>query len=136
MGDGLKYLQITISPKNIVVGQKITSEKNARARELRHHMTDEEAILWQRLRINRLGGWHFRRQQIIASFIVDFYCHAASLVVEIDGPIHTNQVEYDAERDRVLTEMGCRVMRFPNEQVDKNLEGVLLHILQACKESK
>jgi len=123
-------------PKNIVVGQKVISEKAARSKELRHHMTDEEASLWQRLRANRLEGWHFRRRQVIAGYIVDFYCHAAGLVIEIDGPIHTNQVEYDAERDRVLTEMGFRVMRFPNEQVDKNLEGVLLHILQACKESK
>jgi very-short-patch-repair endonuclease len=121
-------------PKNIVIGQKITSDKATRARELRYHLTDEEAILWQHLRLNRLEGKHFRRQQIIAGFIVDFYCHAANLVVEIDGPIHANQVDYDAERDRVLVEMGFGVLRFSNEQVNKNLEDVLKNILQACKE--
>ncbi len=125
---------LKMPPKNIVIGQKVTSGEVARAKELRREMTKEEASLWQRLRTNRLEGWHFRRQQVIAGYIADFYCHAASLVVEIDGPIHANQVEYDAERDCVLTEMGFRVLRFSNEQVNKNLEDVLQRILQACKE--
>ena len=123
-----------MSPKNIVIGQKVTSAKAGRARELRRQMTEEEQILWQHLRANRLDGWHFRRQQVIAGFIVDFYCHAASLVVELDGPIHANQVEYDSERDRVLAEKGLRVLRFPNRQVHENLEDVLQRILQACRE--
>lgn len=123
-----------MSPKNIVIGQKVTSEKVARAKELRRQMTEEEQILWQHLRANRLGGWHFRRQQVIAGFIVDFYCHAASLVVELDGPIHASQVEVDTERDRVLAEKGMRVLRFQNRQVHENLEDVLQRILQACRE--
>ena len=123
-----------MSPKNIVIGQKVTSEKVARAKELRRQMTEEEQILWQHLRANRLDGWHFRRQQVIAGFIVDFYCHAASLVVELDGPIHASQVEVDTERDRVLAEKGMRVLRFQNRQVHENLEDVLQRILQACRE--
>ena len=123
-----------MSPKNIVIGQKVTSEKVARAKELRRQMTEEEQILWQHLRANRLDGWHFRRQQVIAGFIVDFYCHAASLVVELDGPIHASQAAYDTERDRVLAEKGMRVLRFQNRQVHENLEDVLQRILQACRE--
>lgn len=125
-----------MTPKNIVIGQKLTAEKAARAKELRQQMTGEERILWDRLRANRLDAWHFRRQQVIAGFIIDFYCHAASLVVELDGPIHAGQVEIDAERDRVLTEMGLRVLRIQNQQVNENLEEVLKTIFQACEEHK
>jgi very-short-patch-repair endonuclease len=63
-----------MSPKNMIIGQRVTSEKAARARELRREMPEEERILWQHLRTNRLGGWHFRRQQVIAGFIVDWFC--------------------------------------------------------------
>jgi very-short-patch-repair endonuclease len=85
------------------------------------------------LRANRLGGIHFRRQQVIAGFIVDFYCHAASLVIEVDGGIHAQQVESDRERERILVERGLRVLRFQNEQILNDLAGVLAHILAACQ---
>lgn len=65
-----------MTPKNIVIGQKINPEKAVRAKELRRNMTEAEKILWERLRANRLSGWHFRRQQVIRGFIVDLYCHA------------------------------------------------------------
>ena len=68
--------------KNIVTGQKVNRSKVQYAKELRRNMTEEEKILWRHLRANRLHGFHFRRQQIIGKFIVDFYCHAAGLVVE------------------------------------------------------
>lgn len=84
-------------PKNIVIGQKVDPEKAARAKELRREMTAAEKILWGYLRANRLDGFHFRRQQVIAGFIVDFYCHPAGLAIELDGPVHANQVEYDRE---------------------------------------
>lgn len=64
--------------RNIVIGQKVDQAKVERAKELRKNLTPEERILWQRLRANRLDGWHFRRQQIIDGFIVDFYCHKAA----------------------------------------------------------
>jgi very-short-patch-repair endonuclease len=118
--------------KNIIPGQKIAPKKLQRARELRREMTPAEKMLWQALRGNKLGGLHFRRQQIIAGFIVDFYCHAAGLVIEIEGEIHQQQQEYDAERDKVLSEMGLRVLHLPNEEVLKDLPQVLKKIRVVC----
>jgi very-short-patch-repair endonuclease len=66
--------------KNIIPGQRVTKEKLHRARELRSEMTPAEKLLWQELRANKLGV-HFRRQQVIAGFIVDFYCHSGNLVI-------------------------------------------------------
>jgi len=110
--------------KNIIPGQPVTKEKLQRARELRHDMTPAERILWQELRGNKLGV-HFRRQQVIAGFIVDFYCHKAGLVVELDGSVHDKQVEEDAQRDKVLKEMGLRIVRIRNDEILKDLPAVL-----------
>jgi very-short-patch-repair endonuclease len=117
---------------HIIVGQRISATKLQRAKELRQHMTEPEKLLWQRLRANRLNGLHFRRQQIIDGFIVDFYCHAARLVVEVDGDIHQQQVEYDAERDKVLALRGLRLLRVTNEEVQHDLEDVLAQIAALC----
>ena len=104
-------------PGYIVRGQRIDPAKLKLAKELRRNMTPAERRLWSALRRNQLDGFHFRRQQIIDGFIVDFYCHAAGLVVEVDGPIHdrTEQAEYDAERDRTLETRGLRLLRIRNE---------------------
>ena len=112
--------------KNIIPGQRVTKEKLQRARELRQEMTPAEKILWNELRTNKLGI-HFRRQQIIAGFIVDFYCHKVALVIELDGYIHDEEIqkENDIERDKVLIEMGLKVVRFKNEEVLKNLNQVI-----------
>jgi very-short-patch-repair endonuclease len=118
---------------NIVIGQKVTSVKVQRAKELRRQMTQEEKILWQHLRANKLNGLHFRRQQIIDGFIADFYCHAARLVIEVDGEIHQQQAEYDEERDQVLSARGLRLLRIKNEQVRQNLDSVLARIAKACE---
>ena len=120
--------------KNIVIGQNVSAAKAARARELRQNMTPAGKILWQALRANRLDGIHFRRQQVIAGFIVDFYCHAASLVIELDGGIHLQQAESDHQRQQILTERGFRVLRFQNEQIFNDLDGVLAQIRLACSE--
>jgi very-short-patch-repair endonuclease len=119
--------------RNIVIGQKITSIKLQRAKELRRNMTPEEKIIWQHLRANRLQGYHFRRQQIIDGFLIDFYCHATALVIEIDGKIHDNQIEYDTERDKVLSARGLRLLRIKNEEIRDNIDKVLKSILQACQ---
>lgn len=115
--------------KNIIPGQRVAKEKLQRARELRYDMTPAEKILWQELRANKLGV-HFRRQQIIDGFIVDFYCHKAGLVIELDGDIHEEekQKESDAERDKALNELGLRIIRFRNEEVMKNLSLVIVRI--------
>ncbi len=119
--------------KNIVIGQRVGSAKIKRAKELRREMTPAESLVWERVRANRLSGFHFRRQQIIDGFIVDFYCHAAGLVVELDGGIHDQQADYDAERDRILAARGLRILRFENRECVENLEGVLERILAACE---
>lgn len=118
--------------KPFVTGQYISPELKARARELRQEMTPAETKLWQRLRANRLGGFHFRRQQIIGSYIVDFYCHAVSLVVEVDGGIHLAQQADDHQRDLYLNNLGLTVLRFTNEQVEHKTDQVISTILEAC----
>jgi very-short-patch-repair endonuclease len=119
---------------NIVIGQKFTFAKQQLAKEFRRQMTPEEKILWQYLRGNRLNNLHFRRQQIIDGFLADFYCHAAALVIEVDGKIHEQQVEYDAERDKVLKARGLHLLRIKNEEVRHELDNVLMRIVQACSQ--
>jgi len=96
-------------------------------------MTPAEQCLWTELRTNHLGGFHFRRQQIIEKFIVDFYCRSANLAVEVDGGIHLGQLAVEGERDQRLAELGIKVLRFRNEQVELDLENVLAAIMQECK---
>jgi very-short-patch-repair endonuclease len=119
--------------RNIVIGQKVSPDKIVLARELRTHPTPQEARLWQRIRRNQLNGSHFRRQQIIGGFVVDFYCHAAGLVIELDGKVHLREGEYDHERDALLKQLGMRVLRFKNEEVDRDIEGVLEKIIQELR---
>ncbi len=121
--------------KNIVRGQAISKEKFALAKEFRRNMTRAEKILWQSLRTNKLGGWHFRRQQILFGYIVDFYCHAASLVIEVDGEIHESQQAADQEREAILKEKGFQILRFRNLEIENNLNTVLSNILEACNQS-
>ena len=114
-----------VKPRNVVIGQPVEEAKLILARQMRHKMTPTEAMLWERLRRNRLGV-NFRRQQIIDGFIADFYCHAAALVVEIDGPVH--DPEYDAERDRIFAGRGICVLRFTNDDVRLRVGLVLARI--------
>jgi very-short-patch-repair endonuclease len=120
--------------RNTVIGQRVKREKADRARELRRAMTPAERALWQRLRGNRLNGRHFRRQQVIAGFIVDFYCHAAGVVVNVDGEVHEGMAEYDKERDEVLRGRGFRIARLSNDEVMGNIEAALAKIETACGE--
>ena len=116
------------SRRNIVIGQRVALEKVKLARSLRAHLTEEEKQLWQHLRANRLDGFHFRRQHIIDGFIVDFYCHSAGLVIEVDGEVHQNQVAYDSKRDGILKARGLRVLRISNVEIRTNLDSVLQSI--------
>jgi very-short-patch-repair endonuclease len=108
--------------------------KVIRAKQLRREMTPAERALWARLRKNQLGGLHFRRQQVIDGFIANFYCHAAGVVVEVDGPVHEGQAEYDAERDRIFQARGLRVIRFTNDEVLTNMDRVFTAISWFCHE--
>jgi very-short-patch-repair endonuclease len=122
-------------PKNIIKGQAISREKLALAKEFRHTSTAAEKILWQSLRTEGLGGWHFRRQQILFGYIVDFYCHAASLIIEVDGEIHDHQQAADQKRGSILQEKGFQILRFRNLEIENNLNAVLSKILEACNQS-
>jgi very-short-patch-repair endonuclease len=115
----------SLHARNIVVGQKVDPVKLQRAKELRQEMTEAERLLWKRLRRNQLRPFHFRRQQVIDGLIVDFYCHAAGLVLEVDGGVHMAQGEYDAQRDLILSRRGLRVLRIRNDEVVRNLDGVV-----------
>ena len=110
--------------KNIITDQRVTKAKLERAKELRREMTPAEKLLWQEIRANKLGV-RFRRQQVIQGFIVDFYCHKAALVVEVDGDIHDLQQEEDARGEKVLRELGLRLVRFGNDEIGKNLSAVV-----------
>ena len=116
--------------KNIVTDQIVTKAKLERAKELRREMTPAEKLLWQEVRANKLGV-RFRRQQVIQGFIVDFYCHQAGLVVEVDGDVHDLQKEEDERREKVLSEMGLRIVRFGNDEVGRDLSAVVGKIKEA-----
>jgi very-short-patch-repair endonuclease len=105
-----------------------------RAREMRHPLTPAEAKVWQRVRNQQLGV-KIRRQHPIGHFIADFYCASARLVIEIDGDSHAepDQAEYDSARTRWLEVRGYRVIRFHNNDVHANIEGVLRAIKAACE---
>src|SRR5437870_2659422 len=84
----------------ITGNQLVAGEKVALAKKFRRELTPCERLLWQELRTNKLEGLHFRRQQVIAGFIIDFYCASARLAIEIDGASHLARTEYDRERDQ------------------------------------
>jgi len=107
--------------------------KVARAKELRRTMTLAERVFWEAVRRRGIGGFHFRRQQVIERFIVDFYCHTAGVVVEVDGAIHDKTRDYDNERDRVLANLGLRVVRFSNDRVLTDLPAVLEIVCGICR---
>ncbi len=116
----------------VVSGQRIRSVKVERAKELRRTMTTAERILWHHLRGNQVAGAHFRRQRVIAGFIVDFYCHAARLVIELDGAVHHGTAAYDVARDERLEAQGLLVLRFTNDQIMTARTAVLAQIVDAC----
>ena len=96
-------------------------------RRLRSNMTGPEARLWSRLRARQLQGLKFRRQHGIGPYIVDFYCPEQSLVIEVDGDSHADadQVVKDKQREQYLQSLGLRVIRYINDDIVKNLDGVL-----------
>ena len=120
--------------RNIITGQQVSSEKKERSRELRKNMTPAEKILWEYLRAKRFNNLKFRRQQVIEGFIVDFYCHSLGLIVEVDGKIHDKQQEYDRHRENIFISQDLHVIRFTNEQVVNNIEGVLKAIANKAED--
>ena len=97
---------------------------HARARTLRQNMTEAERRVWQILRSHRMTGYQFRRQVPIGRYIADFVCHEARLIVEIDGGQHDRSSPREAERSGFLQNQGYRVLRFWNNEVLANIDGV------------
>lgn len=109
--------------------------KTVFAAHLREEMTDAERRLWAVLRSKQVGGVKFRRQQPIGPYVVDFYCSAAKLIVELDGDQHgaDDAVQRDESRTLWLNEQGYRVLRFANWEVMKERErvvGAIVHDLE------
>jgi len=102
------------------------------SRSLCNNMTDAEQHLWQHLRRKQINGWQFYRQKPLGSYIVDFYCAAAHLVVELDGSQHfeADHQRTDRQRDAFLQSLGLRVLRFDNRQVLLETDAVLEVIRQ------
>jgi len=117
----------------IIRGQNVQTEKLSLAKRLRREMTPAERALWRALRRNSLDGLHFRRQQVIEGFIVDFYCDAAKLAIEVDGKPHEEQGEYDELREEVIAHQGVRFLRIPNEALH-DIEAVIEHIKEKIAE--
>lgn len=114
---------------------RASKQMQLRARELRRAMTPAEKKLWQHIRDNQLGV-QFRKQHAVGPYIVDFFCAKAKLVVEIDGDSHGDpeQEKYDAERTQWLNEQKhYRVVRFWNNEILRNVEGVLMMLSEMVK---
>jgi very-short-patch-repair endonuclease len=106
------------------------SERRQFARALRRQATRAEDILWAQLRASRFHGAKFRRQVPFDRFVVDFYCHAAKLVVEVNAKQHEWFADYDAGRTEILERLGVRILRFTNAEVCDDLDSVLGRIYE------
>ena len=106
-----------------------------RAKQLRRAMTRPETMLWRHLKAHRLAALGFRRQSPMGNYIADFVAHSCRLVVELDGESNDfeQRLRYDRRRDQWFAARGYRVLRFTNDDVTKNLEGVVLAIAQAAE---
>ena len=107
------------------------------AKNLRDNPTKAEETLWEELRNKKIDGFRFRFQHPLAYFIVDFYCHQAKLVIEVDGDYHfeEQQLSEDMRRTNVLLDLGFRELRFTNNQVLTDITTVLEMIRQSLNDS-
>jgi very-short-patch-repair endonuclease len=134
-GGGVSASEVSMSDEKSTTW-KVSSKIRSIARALRKNSTDAERLLWAALRDHRLNGASFRRQVPIKNFIADFVCHAAKLVIELDGGQHfSDQAEQaDAARSAVIEAQGFKVLRFSNLDVMTNRDGVLETIASAIAE--
>ncbi|MBK8456484.1 MAG: endonuclease domain-containing protein [Phyllobacteriaceae bacterium] len=102
------------------------------ARAMRKDATKAENLLWQSLRRNQLGGLSFRRQVPLDGYILDFVCFGAKLIVEVDGGQHAESAT-DSARDAHFNTSGFKILRFWNDEVFRNLDGVCGHILATVR---
>ena len=109
-----------------------------RAKAMRENMTQAEKAVWELLKSKNKLGLRFKPQHPIDIFITDFYCHPLKLVIEIDGGIHksVDQRDYDMVRETELEHWGIKVIRFTNEEVEKNITHIQNEIEQICSERR
>jgi very-short-patch-repair endonuclease len=107
----------------------------SRRRELRNAPTPAESVLWRYLQRRQLLGTKFRRQHSIGRYVVDFYCSASNLAIELDGQSHYEilREDYEAERTRFLEAQGVEIIRFENRMVFEDIEVVLETIREALR---
>ena len=122
-------------PQNQPRADRRAQFKRAFAKELRENATEAERKLWSLLRGKALGGLRFRRQQTIGPYVVDFYCSAARLIVELDGGQHGTDeaMEYDAARTSWLEDRGYRVLRIANVEFLQNRQNAVDAIWRAVE---
>jgi len=115
------------------VGNDMRADRKLRerARRMRREPTEYEKRLWRHLSGSQLGGFKFRRQAAIPPFVADFFCPARGLIVEVDGETHVAMD--DAKRDALLAQRGFKTIRFTNDDVRDNMDGVLITILQTLE---
>src|SRR5665647_63610 len=101
-----------------------------RCKNLRKNSTPQEIIFWSRVKAKKFKGLKFKRQYSLEKYIVDFICLEKKLIIELDGWQHKeeNQERYDKERTRFLEKLGFRIVRFWNNEINDNLNGVFLKI--------
>jgi len=105
--------------------------KHFKAKALRKNFTDTERLLWKYLRAKQMHRYKFRRQEPIDNYIVDFVCQKKRIVIEVDGGQHSADAKRDNERDKWLNGQGYKVLRFWNNEVLTNTEGVL-EVIRDC----
>jgi very-short-patch-repair endonuclease len=110
----------------------VSSGMNTIAKILRKRLTDTEKVLWRHLRAKQVEGHKFRRQEPIGKYIVDFVCHEKRIIIELDGGQHSIDKDRDIERDEWLTGQGYKILRFWNNEVLTNIDGVLEVIKENC----
>ncbi len=114
---------------------RVSDRQRGHARRLRRTMTRAETLLWRRLKAHRLASIQFRRQTPCGPYIADFCAHSVKLIIELDGATHDfeERIERDRIRDEWFVGQGYRVLRFTNDDVLKNLEGVVTSIADAAR---
>ena len=111
----------------------MTGHTQKRAGSMRRRSTEAERVLWQRLRARQINSRKWRRQQAIDQYVVDFLCYELRLIVEIDGDVHPFQEREDVARQSYLEAQGFQVLRFTNDDVLTNLDGLLRVIWDLTK---
>jgi len=106
-------------------GEMLNQKLSAIAKNLRKNSTDSERLLWRYLRLKQACGFKFRRQAPVGNYIADFVCFEKRLIIEADGGQHARRVRDDKARDEWFASQGFKVLRFWNNEVFSNIEGVL-----------